>query len=82
MPLIVLPGGGDVEIVKQKTLREKLSIDVMALLKVSVLKAQGRQDCAGMELTARASPTVWCCAASDGCHSVRAGWRRARRRGR
>ena len=40
-------------IIGQKTLREKLGIDVMAQLKASVLKAQGRQDGAGMELTAR-----------------------------
>ena len=40
-------------IIGQKTLREKLGIDVMAQLKVSVLKAQGRRDVAGMELTAR-----------------------------
>ena len=53
MPFIVLPGGGDVVIIGQKTLREKLGIDVMAQLKASVLKAQGRQDGAGMELTAR-----------------------------
>ena len=32
---------------------EKLGIDVMAQLKPSVLKAQGRRDGAGMELTAR-----------------------------
>ena len=46
-------------IVGQKTLREKLGVDVMAhlktsaQLKASVLKAQGHQDGAGMELTAR-----------------------------
>ena len=53
MPFIVLPGGGDVVIIGQETLREKLGIDVMAQLKASVLKAQGRQDGAGMEHTAR-----------------------------
>ena len=53
MSFIVLPGGGDVVIIGQKTLREKLGIDVMAQLKASELKAQGRQDSAGMELTAR-----------------------------
>ena len=53
MPFTVLPGGGDVVVIGQKTLREKLGIDVMAQLKASVLKAQGRQDGAGMELTAR-----------------------------
>ena len=36
-----------------RRMREKLGIDVMAQLKASVLKAQGRQDGAGMELTAR-----------------------------
>ena len=40
-------------IIRQKTLGEKVSIDVMAQLKASVLKAQGRQDGGGMELTAR-----------------------------
>ena len=54
MPFIVLPGRGDVVIIGQKTLREKLGVDVMAQLKASVLKAQGRQDGAGTELTARA----------------------------
>ena len=39
MPFIVLPGRGDVVIIGQKTLREKLGIDVMAQLKTSVLKA-------------------------------------------
>ena len=53
MPSIVLPGEGDVVIIGQKTLRETLDIDVMAQLKASVLKAQGRQDGAGMELTVR-----------------------------
>ena len=53
VPFIVLPGGGDVDIIGQRTLKEKLGIDVMAQLKASVLKAQRRQDGAGMELTAR-----------------------------
>ena len=53
MPSIVLPGGGDVVIIGQKMLREQLGIDVMAQLKASVLKAQGHQDGAGTELTAR-----------------------------
>ena len=53
MPFIVLPAGGNVIIIGQKTLREKPGIDVMAQLKASVLKVQGRQDGAGMELTAR-----------------------------
>ena len=37
MPFVVLPGGGDVVIIGQKTLREKLGIDAMAQLKASVL---------------------------------------------
>ena len=53
MPFIVLAGGGDVVIIGQKTLREKIGIDVVVQLKASVLKAQGRQDGAGIELTAR-----------------------------
>ena len=53
MAFIVLPGRVDVVIIGQKTLRGKLGIDVMVQLKASVLKAQGRQDGAGMELTAR-----------------------------
>ena len=53
MRFIVLPGVGDVVIVRQKMLREKLGIDVMAQLKASVLKARGRQDGAWMELSAR-----------------------------
>jgi len=32
----------------QKTLREKLGVDVMAQLKASVVKAQGRKDCHDM----------------------------------
>ena len=40
-------------IIGEKTLREKLGIDVMSQLKASVLKAHGRQDGAGMELAAR-----------------------------
>ena len=48
-----VPGEGDVVIIGEKTLREKFGIDVMAQLKASVLKAQGRQDGAGIELTAR-----------------------------
>ena len=44
MPFIVLPGGGDVVIIGQKTLREKRGIDVMAQLKASVLKTHGRED--------------------------------------
>ena len=54
MPFVVLPGGGDVVIIGQKTLREKLGIDVMAQFEAYVLKACGRQGDAGVELTARA----------------------------
>ena len=54
LPFIVLPGGGDVVVIGQKTLREKLGIDVMAQLKASVLKAHGCHDDAGMEFTALA----------------------------
>ena len=50
---IVLSWGGDVVFIGQKTLREKLGIDVMAQLKAYVLKAKGRRDGAGTELTAR-----------------------------
>ena len=39
-------------IIGQKTLREKLGINVMAQLKASVLKAQERQDGAGIALAA------------------------------
>ena len=53
MSFIVLPGRGDVVIIGQKMPREKLDIDLMEQLKASVLKAQGRQGGAGMELTAR-----------------------------
>ena len=53
MPFVVFPGGGDGVIIGQRTLREKLGIDVMAKLMVSVLKTQGRQGGAGMEPTAR-----------------------------
>ena len=52
MPFIVLPWGGDVVIIDQKTLREKLGIDVITQLKASVLKAHGRED--GPEVEARA----------------------------
>ena len=40
MPFIVLLEGGDVVIIGQTTLREKLGIDIMAQLKASVLKEQ------------------------------------------
>ena len=52
MPFMVLPGGGDVFILGQRTMREKSGIDVMAQLKASLLKEQERQNGAGMELTA------------------------------
>ena len=54
IPFIVLPGGGDVVIIGQKTLREKLEINVMTQLKASVLTEHGREDCAEMETTAGA----------------------------
>ena len=54
MPFIVLPGGGDVVILGQKALREKLGIDVMTQLKASVLNAHGREDGPAMEATAGA----------------------------
>ena len=65
MPFIVLPRVGDVVIVGQKTLREKLGVDVMVQLRASVLNACGRQDGPGVELTARAFGLAqnWCCAA-------------------
>ena len=40
MPFIVLLEGGDVVVIGQTTLREKLGIDIMAQLKASVLKEQ------------------------------------------
>ena len=54
IPFIVLPGGGDVVIIGQKTLREKFGIDVMTQLKASVLKVHGREDGPEMEATAGA----------------------------
>ena len=54
MPFIVLPGGGDVVIIGQKTLREKLGIDVMTQFKASVLKAHRREDGPEMKATAGA----------------------------
>ena len=42
-------------IIGQKTLREKLGIDVMAQLKASVLKAHGREDGPKMETTGGAA---------------------------
>ena len=51
--IIVCPRRGDVVIIGQMTLKEKLGIDVRAELEASVRKAQGRQDGAGMDLTAR-----------------------------
>ena len=80
MPFFVLPGVGDVVIIEQKMLRKKIGIDTMTQLKASVLKAHGRQDDAGVELTACSGRAQrWFCAANcDGCHGVRAGRRRAR----
>ena len=52
MPFVVLPGGSDVVIIGQKTLREKHGIDVMAQLQASLLKTQGREDGPEMEITA------------------------------
>ena len=52
MQFIVFSGGGDVVIIGQKTMRGKLGIGVLAQLKAFLLKAQRRQDSAGMELTA------------------------------
>ena len=54
MPLIVHPGGGDVVNIGQKTLREKLEIDVMTQLKASVLKAHGHEDGPEWDYS-------WCC---------------------
>ena len=48
MPFMVLPGGGDVVIIGQKTLGEKSGI------KASVLKAHGGEDGPEMEGTAGA----------------------------
>ena len=56
MPFIVLPGRGDVVVIGQKTLREKLGIDVMAQLEASVFQARGREDGAEMKSTAGAEP--------------------------
>ena len=52
MPFIVLPGGGDVVTIGQKTLREKLEIDVMAQLKASVLETYGRENGPALEIAA------------------------------
>ena len=50
MPFIVLPGGDDV-VIGLNIPREKRGIDVMAQLKASVLKADGREDIPEMEIT-------------------------------
>ena len=52
MPFIALPGGSNVVIFGQKTLKEKRGIDVMVQFKASVLKAQGHEDGPEMEITA------------------------------
>ena len=59
MPYIVLPGGGDVVIIRQKALREKRGIDIMAQLKAPVLKTHGRQD--GLQLMPWANSTLGLC---------------------
>ena len=51
MPFIVFPRGGDVVIILQKILRDKLGIDVMAQLKAWVLKARGRENGPEMKIT-------------------------------
>ena len=51
----MLPEADDVVIIGQKTLREKLGIDVMPQLKASVRKAHGREDGPEMEITAGAA---------------------------
>lgn len=54
MTCTVLSGGSDVVLIGQKMLKEGLGIDVMAQLKASVLKTCGRQEGAGVKLTAGA----------------------------
>ena len=54
MSSIVLPGGSDAVIIGQKTVREKLGIDVMAQLHASVLTAHGRDNGHEIETTAGA----------------------------
>ena len=54
MPFIVLPEGGDVVIIGQKTLKANRRIDVIGHLKSSVLKVHGREDGPEMEITAGA----------------------------
>ena len=63
VPFVVLPGGCDVVIIGQKTLREKLGIDIMAQLKASVLKAKGVKMALGwsFQLVLWASPTIVVC---------------------
>ena len=80
MPFIVFPRGGDVVIILQKILRDKLGIDVMAQLKASVLKAHGREDGPEMEITAGAvgEPNGGALLRAAMAHGVRAGRRCAR----
>ena len=52
MPFMLLHGGGDVVIIGQKTMREKLNMDVMAQLKAYIPEAHRHQG--GMEGTAYA----------------------------
>ena len=81
MRSIVLPGGGAVFIIRQKTLGEKLGIDVMAQLKTSLLKAHGREDGPEMKIYSWCCGRWGCAAGGDICHGVRAGRRRAGGRG-
>ena len=61
MPFIVLPEGSHVVIIRQKTLRGKRGIDVMAQLKISVLKAHGMAMRWRLQLLLWASPTLAPC---------------------
>lgn len=61
MPFIVLPGRGDVDIIRQKMSREKLGIDLMAQLQESVLKANGKRFHAAMDFVAFSPTLVPCC---------------------
>ena len=67
MPCILLPGGGDVVIIGQQTLREN-----MAQLKASVLKPHGREDGPEMETTAVAVDEPNACAVRRAAMTVTA----------
>ena len=54
MPFVVFPGGRNVVIIGQHTLREKLGIEFTTQLKAWVLKAHGREDGPAMEATVSA----------------------------